>query len=62
MTWTTLQVIIVFFQSITDELEEPDDRFLSRIHTDSARISQRRLLEAFPELTEWLAGWTRGSA
>jgi len=49
-SYITLGILAIFLESIAGKLQEPDDRLLANVNSDSAKICRRRLLEAFPEL------------
>src|SRR5260370_12799150 len=49
-TYVTIGIVVVFLETIAGKLQEPDDRLLAMVNTDSSKICQRRLLGAFPEL------------
>ncbi|HEV2194116.1 MAG TPA: hypothetical protein VGR55_00915 [Candidatus Acidoferrum sp.] len=56
--FTTLKGVGAFLQSI--ESLRQDEKLQAINLSDLADLSQRKLLEAFPELHTWLSEWTRG--
>ena len=58
LTFTTLKGVTAFLQSI--ESLRADEKLQAVNLSDLADLSQRKLVEAFPELHTWLAEWTRG--
>ena len=58
LTFTTLKGVSAFLQSI--ESLRADEKLQAVNLSDLADLSQRKLVEAFPELHTWLAEWTRG--
>lgn len=55
-SFVTFGIVVVFLESIAGKLQEPDDRLLANVNKDSAKICQRRLLSAFPELHHLQSG------
>jgi hypothetical protein len=49
----------VFLESVHPSLQ-PGDKLLAVSLRDLATLAERKLMEAFPEMHEWLAEWTRG--
>ncbi len=49
-SYITLGIVVVFLEGIVGKLQAPDDRLLAHVNKDSAKICQRHLLAAFPEL------------
>ncbi len=60
LTFTTLRGVSAFLQAFQSKLFRPDERLQAINLSDLADLSQRKLVEAFPELHTWLAEWTRG--
>jgi len=58
--FTTLKAVSPFLQSIESRLLQPDEKLQAINLLDLADLSQRKLVEAFPELLLWLADWTDG--
>ena len=56
--FTTLKAVSPFLQSL--ESLTVDERLQASNLLDLADLSQRKLVEAFPELLLWLADWTDG--
>ncbi len=52
----------VFLDSIEGALDRPDHRLIAANLRDLGALAERQLVEAFPELHEWLNEWTRGGA
>ena len=56
--FTTLKGVSAFLQSI-DSLRA-DERLQANNLLDLADLSESKMVEAFPELHNWLAEWLRG--
>ncbi len=51
-----------FLESIEEKLD-PDEKLIARNLRDLARLSERKIIEAFPEAIEWFEMWeSRGGA
>jgi len=51
--FTTLKALSSFLQSIESQLLQPDEKLQAINLLDLADLSQRKLVEAFPELLLW---------
>jgi hypothetical protein len=56
--YTLFSAVVPFLQSIEGKLP-PDEKLQAANLRDLAGVSGRKLLLAFPEITEWLAQWER---
>jgi hypothetical protein len=65
---SALESAYTFFAGVAPFLEAtesrlpPDEQFLSRDFRDLAGVCEHKLVEAFPELLEWLRELERGGA
>jgi hypothetical protein len=57
-SYTFFRGLASFLDSIS--LDRPDHRLIAVNLRDLGALAQRQLVEAFPELHEWLNEWTRG--
>ena len=55
-TYVLFSAVVPFLQCAESKLP-PDDKLLAESLRDLAGVTGRKLLLAFPEITEWLAEW-----
>ncbi len=58
-TFSCLRGIASFLDSIESTPLQPDEKLIAGNLRDLAGVCQRKLVEAFPELLEWLREWER---
>ena len=57
-TYACSREVASFLESIESKLQ-PEEKFTARNLRDLAAVCQHKLIEAFPELLEWLSEWER---
>jgi len=57
--YTFFSGAIPFFQSVHDRLR-PDEKLVAANLCALSELAQRKLVEAFPDLLEWLREWESG--
>jgi len=57
-SYTFFKGVTAFLESIESKLP-PDEKLMARNLRDLAGLCERKLVEAFPELLEWLREWEK---
>jgi hypothetical protein len=53
-----IRCLWAFLQSIEEKLDDPD-KIVAHNLCDLARVSEEKIIEAFPEAIEWFQLWER---
>ncbi len=59
-SYTFLSGVVPFLGGLKSQLESDDDKLAAENLLELAYLCQKKLLESFPELLEWLTEWERG--